>query len=107
MTWQYRANTLLQSSMNLTVDQGQWMADLAVQHSGDIEALFSLCRLNDLSPTLDLTPGAVLVNTAPVNPKVVTYFGAQKLKPATKDDAIVIRPGGIGFMQIGTTFRVY
>lgn len=83
----------------------QTVIDFTVQNCGTMEALFDVAVLNGVSPTDPVAPGTVLL--APViELKVVSFYGKNKELDITTDDRILPIPGGIGFMQIGTSFKV-
>lgn len=89
----------------LSIKQNQTLPDMAVQHTGSMESLFLLAVLNKKSITTELVPGDSLQDV-PVTDKRVTRAFAK-----IEYDVITIIlpppvPGGIGYMQIGNSFKV-
>ncbi|MEY4902836.1 MAG: hypothetical protein RLZZ292_651 [Bacteroidota bacterium] len=66
-----------------TVQLQQTIYDIAVQHCGTMEAVFDLCRLNDIGFTDVLVHGQVLKLPNPRDKAVVRYFLDGKYVPAT------------------------
>jgi hypothetical protein len=69
--------------MTATVQQGQSIIDLAIQHLGGIEASFALAELNGISITEILTPGQVLQLPAAANKDIAKYYADRAIVPAT------------------------
>ncbi len=97
----------------ITVLNNQSLLDIAVQYTGTIENAFKIAVANGLSLTDDLEPGAQLIIPADVemNSDVVNYFSAKGVQPATgltENDLLIAQTvqRGIGYMQIGKTFKV-
>lgn len=96
--------------MEVVVEQGQSLRDIALQNCGDISALIDLAWMNDLSITDDISAGTVLQLPEVVNQDVVSYFKSKRenenLIPATgnADDSIELE--GIGYWYIGLNFKV-
>ena len=97
----------------ITVLNNQSLLDIAVQYTGTIENAFKIAVANGLSLTDDLEPGAQLIIHADVemNSDVVNYFSAKGVQPATgltENDLLIAQTvqRGIGYMQIGKTFKV-
>lgn len=85
--------------------QQQTLADYTTQFAGSIEAWFELAQLNEVSITADLQPGLAL--QAPVlDRQVVRFFNNSIFDVVSLLPTRVVRPGGIGFMQIGNDFKV-
>lgn len=91
---------------NITVRDRQNMMDVAIQHSGSIEAAFDWAVLNNISVSDELGTGMKLMPGAITNTIMVSLFEAGSIVPATKDSGAAIQPGGINYMQIGTDFKV-
>lgn len=92
--------------MQVTIKERQWLGDVALETGGSVEALFLLALANDLSITDDLTAGGVLDYNDILDTEIVSYYTVNEIFPAT---AIVVSDdihGGIGYMQIGTDFKV-
>lgn len=87
------------------IKQDQNMLDMVVQYSGSLDNLFTVALQNSLSATDSLTAGNSLQEMAVTNKRVVNLFARKEYDVNT-----VLRPiltlGGIGYMQIGTSFKV-
>ena len=99
--------------MKVIVLNNQSLIDVAIQHTGTIENAFKIAVANGLSLTDELQPGAQLIIPADVemNSDVVNYFSAKGIQPATgliEKDLLIVQTvqRGIGYMQIGKTFKV-
>ncbi len=97
----------------ITVLNNQSLLDIAVQYTGTIENAFKIAVANGLSLTDELEPGAQLIIPADVekNSDVVNYFSAKGIQPATgltENELLIAQTvqRGIGYMQIGKTFKV-
>lgn len=81
------------------------MLDMAVQHTGELDNLFLLALANGKGITDDLVPGQSLQVVAVTDKRVTRVF--EKIE---YDVITVLKPalilGGIGYMQIGTSFKV-
>lgn len=93
-----------------TVQPGQTLFDIAVQHAGSVEAVFELAALNGLAVTAALTPGDVLTLPEVVDKRVrrimLAYVPASegaaaantadfrpvRLLAAQRDNRITVRP---------------
>lgn len=96
---------------NITVHNGQSLADIAVQECGAFEAVFSLATRNGLSVTDSLSTGRLLVYGQEdiVKKQVVAMLAAGKVRPATEvtaEEMAAVPYGGIGFMGIEVDFIV-
>lgn len=95
--------------MQVTVKNQQWLGDIALQESGSIEAIFLLAQANGLSITETLETGSIMaIGGHIINREVVNYYNVNEIEPATgmtqaEQDA---EPGGIGYMQIQTDFKI-
>ena len=97
----------------ITVLNNQSLLDIAVQYTGTIENAFKIAVANGLSLTDELEPGEQLIIPADeeMNNDVVSYFSAKGIQPATgltENDLLIAQTvqRGIGYMQIGKTFKV-
>jgi hypothetical protein len=84
---------------------GQSLFDISIQEYGDISAVFDLVTSNKNITAIDrdVKPGDKL-NIDPtliVNNDVVNFYRLNNIKPATG-----MIHGGIGYMSIGTDFKV-
>ncbi|MCC2590367.1 hypothetical protein [Chryseobacterium sp. MFBS3-17] len=87
--------------MNKTM-QGQNILDVILQQSGDFATVVRDAAANDLSLTADLEIGTE-VQATPGNPLRYRNRPATALLQAVKAAPVL---KGIGYMEIGTTFRV-
>jgi len=62
---------------------GQSIFDMAIQHSGDVEAAFDLAFANDISITDERFVGEELLNIDVANRANFNYYSRRNLKPAT------------------------
>ena len=99
--------------MKVIVLNNQSLIDVAIQHTGTIENAFKIAVANGLSLTDELQPGAQLIipEDVQMNNDVVNYFAAKGIQPATgltENDLLIAQTvqRGIGYMQIGKTFKV-
>ncbi|MGY0034459.1 hypothetical protein [Pedobacter sp. NJ-S-72] len=90
------------------VDQGQSLFDVAVQHCGDVSAVFELAHLNSLSITDKLKAGSELILPIPVDSGLVKYFQDNSYVPATdiNEKNEIILPDGIDYWAVGIDFIV-
>lgn len=97
---------------NVITIENQQLIDIALQELGDVERVFELALLNGIGVTNLLTAGTVI--KVPDYDKrksgIVQVFSDESRAPASasgdEQEANTIPPGGIGYMQIGNTFRV-
>lgn len=97
----------------ITVLNNQSLFDISIRYTGTIENAFKIAVANGLSLTDELEPGAQLIIPSDVemNNDVVSYFSAKGIQPATgltEYDLNIANTvqRGIGYMQIGKTFKV-
>lgn len=80
-----------------TVKDRQSLFDFALQHCGDVQAVFEIAELNGLELTEPLTHGTVLQVPQPYNKAVVKYYQDNGIEPATGEAGeVVIIPTGSG-----------
>ncbi|RWX00907.1 hypothetical protein [Flavobacterium cerinum] len=93
--------------MNKIVKQGQSFFDKVLELTGSIENSFDMSLANDSSLTDDLAIGDEILATTVTNKAVIAIWSGLN-EPATMitDNSVVAPPSGIGYMQIGTTFKV-
>ena len=82
-----------------------------MQELGDVERVYEICLLNNLSITADLKAGMQLKvpDFDLTKRRIVNLFSNTSQAPASandNDDFVGLPPGGIGLMQIGNTFIV-
>ena len=86
---------------HITRNNDQTLADVAVQHAGDISALIDVCLANNISLT-DNVLSIINVNNV-VNKQVVEQLNKKENIPATNVEGLV---GGIGYWSVGLDFIV-
>lgn len=83
----------------------QSITDIAVQYAGDAAMAPAIAKLNGLSVTSKVEPGTELKVQSIANNEVVIYLQINLQSPAMRIETSA-RPGGIGYMEIGTDFIV-
>src|SRR4051812_40740532 len=86
------------------IKRDQTAVDYTVQNCGTLESLFDVLELNGLSATGTIAPGTVL--QAPVVEKKVIGFYENSVFDIITILQDNLAPGGIGYMQMGTSFKV-
>lgn len=86
------------------IKERQTVIDFACQHAGTLEALFDVAVLNGVSITQNVAPGTMLL-TPVEDLKTVAFYNNNVVDIVTNQNAQPV-PGGIGYMQIGTSFKV-
>ena len=89
-----------------SIKKHQTFVDFVTQASGALDGLFDSAKLNGLSITGEILPGTQLFSTE-INLEVITFFKSQKMDIIGNPLSPSVFPGGIGNMQIGTSFKVY
>ncbi|MBU2526250.1 MAG: hypothetical protein KKC03_06590 [Bacteroidetes bacterium] len=93
----------------LTLDR-QSLLDIAIKETGSITSIFDFAIINGVGITDDIVPGsAIEIPTIDYGFKgVVDYYKTNRIFPATDIDEATLpaRDEGIGFWQIGLTFKV-
>ena len=69
--------------MKVTVQSGQSLWDIAVQHCGTADAALEIAALNVLPPTSQPKTGEQLIIPNVENKKVVRYYAEHGIVPAT------------------------
>lgn len=82
----------------------QSLYDIAVQHVGNVEAVFEIASLNGLSVTDDLTAGQSLIIPGVSDARTVKILSEGDWNPASSEYA---RLQGIGYSRIGIDFEVW
>ncbi len=96
----------------VTVLHNQSLFDISIRYTGTIENAFKIAVANGLSLTDELQPGAqLIIPEVEMNNDVVNYFAGKGIQPATgltENDLLIAQTvqRGIGYMQIGKTFKV-
>ena len=65
------------------VKERQSIADIALQYCGDVEAVFRISELNDISVPESLSVGMELIIPDVINKRVVDYYTNNEISPAT------------------------
>ncbi len=89
----------------LQLKNRQNLSDFVTQQTGDIAGLFTTAKMNGLSITQEVAEGTILSVFA-MNSKVINYLKDMSVDIVSAQKASLLQPGGIGFMQIGTSFIV-
>ncbi len=93
--------------MKVVALHNQTLLDISIQHTGTVENCFKIAVANGLSVSDEITPGQELKipSDVKIDKEILNYYKAKELQPATKGKEIS-QQGGIGYMQIGSTFKV-
>lgn len=95
--------------MQVTVQHRQTMVDIPLQEYGTLDKLFTMAQSLGKSITDDLTAGDVLdipVLVLTAKETAISYLLKRAMNiVASAIDATAL-PGGIGYMKIGTSFKV-
>lgn len=87
------------------IKPNQKITDFATQFAGTLESLFDVCMLNGIGITDEVNAGTELkVNVAEA--AVADFYNGSVLDIVTNERGDLELPGGIGYMQIGTSFIV-
>jgi len=88
----------------------QSLLDIAIKETGSITSIFDFAIINGFGITDDIVPGsAIEIPIIDYGFKgVVDYYRQNRITPATTIDEATLpaRDKGIGFWQIGLTFKV-
>lgn len=87
----------------IRVSNGQSLQDIALQECGSVTADLHIALRNNIPLTKRLTNGQILDLPPVINLKVVEYFRARSLQPATD---IVAPATGIGNTTIGVNLSI-
>ncbi len=88
---------------NIIVKNRQDVVDLAIQYSGNAEAAWSLCLLNNLSITGELHNRQQLLKAGIDNQFVTQYFETKSIEPASVVEQL---PIGISIWMVGFDLKV-
>jgi hypothetical protein len=83
------------------IKYSQTVPDFTCQNAGSLEGLFTVAELNGISITGDIDPGTFLM-VEEIDQKTISFYKGGELDIVT--DARI--KGGIGYMQIGFSFKV-
>ncbi len=95
--------------MKSTVLHNQNLFDISIQENGNVQTVFELALLNEISITENIQPAQKIevVKSDLLVPELVDYFINRQQKVATGSvDTLEIRPTGIGYMIIENNFIV-
>lgn len=97
--------------MKKIILNNQSILDIAIQHTGTVENCFAIAVANGISVSDILTAGlpVEIPDDLPKNTDVLNYYNAKKIQPATgttteQNNEIPLLKG-IGYMQIGNSFK--
>lgn len=87
----------------------QSIFDIALQHSGSLEAIVDIAKYNNLSITDSIDTNPIII---PIihNQRVVDHFALNQITPATEivtQSNVLPEPEGIEFMTIEQNFMVF
>jgi len=92
--------------MRIITRSEQWLGDVVIRETGDIEALVEMAISNNVSITNRLNPNTSLSPIQPRSRRVMNYYNINEIHPATSLEQDIKRSGGIGQMTIKLTFIV-
>ncbi len=96
--------------MKISVQPGQNLWDLCLQHTGTLAGLFDLALANGLNPTDTLRPGQrlELPDDIAIDADMRDYFRVHAIEPATAltQAQLDYSDPKIGNMIIGQTFKI-
>jgi len=95
----------------IKVKPGQNLMDIAIREMGHVEGLGELVRLNNLPLTAKLEPGQELfIPGTHIDHNTVKHYRQNDIHPATGQESSEsiedLLQGGIGFMEVKTSFKV-
>lgn len=91
------------------INQGQCLMDIAIQKCGDATAIFEIAELNGIEITGLINAGDQIQVPETYNAAISEYLAQKNIVPATNAacEAVDVKPlDGIGYMRIGSTFKV-
>jgi len=92
--------------MQITSKQGQWLGDISVREAGSIEAVIEMAITKDVSITDKPVVGSPWQTPTPANRRVMNYYSANAIYPATSMESGAGGFGGIGYMAVEISFIV-
>ncbi|AZA84790.1 hypothetical protein C1637_18585 [Chryseobacterium lactis] len=98
--------------MEIKVLNRQSILDISIQYTGDVQKCFDIAIANGMSVSDLLASGTQLIIPDEIekNPDVINYYTSRLIKPATgttlEQENQLPTLKGIGYMQIGNTFKV-
>jgi LysM repeat protein len=67
----------------ITAQDRQTLFDIAIEHCGDREAVFSIIEMNDMSMTEKIEAGQTIIIPAIYKKEVSAYYQSNNIHPAT------------------------
>jgi len=92
--------------MQIISKQGQWLGDIVVREAGSIEAIVEMAINNGVSITDKMTAGSQVLQSVPVDRRVMNYYNINSIYPATAADPDGRSFRGIGYMAVEITFII-
>ena len=83
----------------------QKLPDFVTQFGGSLNSLFDIAMLNGVGITDEIAPGTPLFVSVQ-NSLIVSYYKNSTQDIITRERNVIQQPGGIGYMQIGYSFKV-
>lgn len=68
----------------IEVKRGQWLGDIAIRYTGDIETLFEIAVENNISITDAIGAGATLYIPRVADSRTVEHFERAQTEPASE-----------------------
>jgi hypothetical protein len=94
----------------INVQHKQCLLDIAMQYQGSINNVFGIAISNEISVTQLLVAGSNLVvpevETNGEQKGIIYFLNKKQHIPASMDDNTALHTGGVGYMQIASTFKV-
>lgn len=95
--------------MEIIVLHNQTFLDIAIQYTGNVHNAFYIALANGYTVSEKIIPGTII--SLPINQKntdVLRYYNEKKILPATaiQDLRPTEETRGIGWMKVGSTFKV-
>lgn len=87
------------------IKKHQTTVDFTTQYAGSVSGLFEMAMLNGIGITDDVAAGTDLMVRV-TDERTVKFWKNQKLDVVGGPLNLNLIPGGIGYMQIGNTFKV-
>ncbi|WP_312091089.1 hypothetical protein [Chryseobacterium sp.] len=96
--------------MQFKVLHNQNLLDFAIQHTGSVANAFLIAVANNMAVSDILVAGSVLLvpDNMVKDTDILNYYSSRAIQPATalQDLKIIKEKRGIGWMKVGSTFKV-
>lgn len=96
--------------MQFKVLYNQNLLDFAIQHTGSVANAFLIAVANNMAVSDVLVAGSELIVPDGVvkDTDILNYYSSKAIQPATalQDLKIIKEKRGIGWMKVGSTFKV-